>query len=118
MGTVIDFAQHDHIDRHQLWDRFERADLFEQYLDLQTQGVSQRQAAKELQVPRTTLQAWQSWHETLNPLQVLGRTKPPQIDERVGHQFHGVVPTLQVLESQQQPLKFVFPGKSPLYPVS
>jgi hypothetical protein len=66
MGTVIDFAPHDHIDRHQLWDRFERADLFEQYLDLQTQGVSQRQAATQLQVPRTTLQAWQSWHETLD----------------------------------------------------
>jgi hypothetical protein len=66
MGTVIDFAQHDHIDRHQLWDRFERADLFEQYLDLQTQGVSQRQAAKELHVPRSTLQAWQSWHDTLD----------------------------------------------------
>lgn len=57
MGTVIDFAHHDHTDRHQLWDRFERADLFEQYLDLQAQGVSQRQAAKQLQVPRTTLQA-------------------------------------------------------------
>jgi hypothetical protein len=66
MGTVIDFTQHDHINRHQLWDRFERADLFEHYLDLQAQGVSQRQAAKQLQVPRTTLQAWQSWHETLD----------------------------------------------------
>jgi hypothetical protein len=66
MGTVIDFAHHDHIDRHQLWDRFERADLFEQYLDLQAQGVSQRQAARQLQVPRSTLQAWQSWHEGLD----------------------------------------------------
>ena len=66
MGTVIDFARYDHNDRHQLWDRFERADLFEHYLDLQAQGVSQRQAAKQLQVPRTTLQAWQSWHETLD----------------------------------------------------
>jgi hypothetical protein len=64
MSTVIDFSHHDHIDRHQLWDRFEQADLFEQYLYLQAQGVSQRQAAKQLQVPRTTLQAWQSWHET------------------------------------------------------
>jgi hypothetical protein len=45
---------------------FERADLFEHYLDLQAQGVSQRQAAKPLQVPRTTLQAWQSWQETLD----------------------------------------------------
>jgi hypothetical protein len=34
MGTGIDFAHHDHIDRHQLWDRFERADVFEHYLDL------------------------------------------------------------------------------------
>jgi hypothetical protein len=66
MGTVIDFAHHDHIDRHQLWDRFERAALFEQYLDLQAQGISQRQAAQQLHVPRTTLQAWQSWHETLD----------------------------------------------------
>ena len=66
MGTVIDFARHDHIDRHQLWDRFERADLFDQYLDLQAQGVSQRQAARQLHVPRSTLQAWQSWHETLD----------------------------------------------------
>jgi hypothetical protein len=27
MGTVIDFAHYDHIDRHQLWERFERAAL-------------------------------------------------------------------------------------------
>jgi hypothetical protein len=53
-------------DRHQLWDRFERADLFEQYVDLQAQGLSQRQAAKRLQVPRSTLQAWHSWHDTLD----------------------------------------------------
>jgi hypothetical protein len=70
MSTVIDFPSRDnfdrHFDRHQLWDRFERADLFEQYLDLQAQGVSQRQAAKRLQVPRTTLQAWHSWQDTLD----------------------------------------------------
>ena len=70
MSTVIDFPQRDHFDchfdRHQLWDRFERADLFEQYLDLQAQGISQRQAANQLQVPRSTLQAWHSWHDTLD----------------------------------------------------
>jgi hypothetical protein len=66
MSTVIDFPHRDNFDRHQLWDRFERADLFEHYLDLQAQGLSQRQAAKQLQVPRSTLQAWQSWHETLD----------------------------------------------------
>jgi Family of unknown function (DUF6399) len=66
MSTVIDFPHRHNFDRHQLWDRFERADLFEHYLDLQAQGVSQRQAAKRLQVPRTTLQAWHSWHDTLD----------------------------------------------------
>jgi hypothetical protein len=48
------------------WDRFERADLFEQYRELRTQGLSERQAAKELKVPRTTLQAWRVWHDTLD----------------------------------------------------
>jgi hypothetical protein len=66
MSTVIDFPYCDNFDRHQLWDRFARADLFEHSLDLPAQGVAQRQAAKQLQVPRTTLQAWQSWHDTLD----------------------------------------------------
>jgi hypothetical protein len=70
MSTGIDFPYRDnfdrHSDRHPLWDRFERADLFEHYLDLQAQGVSQRQAAKQLQVPRPTLQAWLSWHDPLD----------------------------------------------------
>jgi hypothetical protein len=66
MSTVIDFPYCDNFDRHQLWDRFARADLFEPSLDLPAQGVAQRQAAKQLQVPRTTLQAWQSWHDTLD----------------------------------------------------
>src|SRR5438105_2748108 len=48
------------------WDRFERADLFEQYRELRTQGISERQAAKEIKVPRTTLQAWRVWHDTLD----------------------------------------------------
>ncbi len=66
MSTVIDFPCRDNVDRHQLWDRFERADLFEQYLDLQAQGVSQRQASQKLEVPRTTLQAWQAHQENLD----------------------------------------------------
>jgi hypothetical protein len=48
------------------WDRFERADLFEQYRQLRTQGLSERQVAKELRVPRTTLQAWRLWHDSLD----------------------------------------------------
>jgi len=52
--------------RQPRWDRFERADLLEQYRELRTKGISERQAAKELKVPRTTLQAWRLWHDTLD----------------------------------------------------
>jgi hypothetical protein len=48
------------------WDRFKRADLFAQYRALRTQGISECQAAQELKVPRTTLQAWRRWHDTLD----------------------------------------------------
>lgn len=48
------------------WDRFERADLFAQYRALRTQGIAERQAAQALKVPRTTLQAWRRWHDTLD----------------------------------------------------
>ena len=46
--------------------RLERADLFAQYGDLQAQGLSQRQAAKVLDVPRSTLQAWRAYQERLD----------------------------------------------------
>src|SRR5262245_55801686 len=48
------------------WDRLERADLFAQYREWRTQGLAERQAAKELKVPRTTLQAWRMWHDSLD----------------------------------------------------
>lgn len=66
MSTVIDFQHRDNFDRHLRWDRYERADVFGPYLALQAHGVSERQAAKRLQVPRTTLQAWRKWHDTLD----------------------------------------------------
>ena len=59
VGTGIQETQGNE-DRHQRWDRIERADLLAQYGDLQTQGLSQRQAAKALEVPRSTLQAWRA----------------------------------------------------------
>ena len=66
MGTAIqDMPQSTHGSQPR-WDRFERADLFERYRELRTQGLSERQAAKELKVPRTTLQAWRLWHDTLD----------------------------------------------------
>ena len=66
MGTVIQDLPHIHHRSQPRWDRFERADLFEQYRELRTQGLSERQAAKELKVPRTTLQAWRMWHDGLD----------------------------------------------------
>ena len=66
MRTVIQAQQHRNSAGQPHWDRFERADLFEQYRELRTQGLSERQAAKELKVPRTTLQAWRVWHDTLD----------------------------------------------------
>lgn len=66
MGTVIQYAQRGNDDRHQRWDRIERAGLFERYGDLQAQGLSQRHAAKVLEVPRSTLQAWRTYHERLD----------------------------------------------------
>jgi hypothetical protein len=58
VGTVIQDMPHINHRRQPRWDRFERADLLEQYRALRHQGLSERQAAKELEVPRTTLQAW------------------------------------------------------------
>jgi hypothetical protein len=66
VSTVIHYAQRGNGDRNQRWDRIARADLFEQYGALQAQGVSQRQAAKVLAVPRSTLQAWRAYQERLD----------------------------------------------------
>ena len=66
MGTVIQYEQRGNDDRHPRWERTRRAELFERYGDLQAQGLSHRQAAKRLHVPRSTLQAWQAYHESLD----------------------------------------------------
>jgi hypothetical protein len=66
VGTLIQDTQQRHPDSQPRWDRLERADLFEQYRELRTQGISERQAATELKVPRTTLQAWRTWHDSLD----------------------------------------------------
>jgi hypothetical protein len=66
VGTVIQDLPHINHRSQPRWDRCERADLFEQYRELRTQGISERQAAKELKVPRTTLQAWRMWHDGLD----------------------------------------------------
>ena len=66
MGTVIQDTQRGQHERTQRWDRVERAELFAQYGDLQAQGLSLRQAAKALDVPRSTLQAWRAYQDSLD----------------------------------------------------
>jgi hypothetical protein len=66
VATIIQDEQRGTEERHQRWPRIERTDLFAQYGDLHAQGVSQRQAAKMLNVPRSTLQAWRMYHDRLD----------------------------------------------------
>jgi hypothetical protein len=66
VGTVIQYAQGSKAERTQRWGRTQRAKQLDGYRDLQAQGVSQRQAAKVLDVPRTTLQAWRAWQDSLD----------------------------------------------------
>lgn len=66
MGTVIQSAQRGNEDRHHRWERLKRAARFEQYHALHAQGISQRQAAKVLEVPRSTLQAWGAYQAQLD----------------------------------------------------
>ena|SRR5262245_55112136 len=66
MGTVSHSVQRGNVDRKQRWERSRRAALLDQYRALQAEGVFQRQAAKVLHSPRTTLQAWHMWQERLD----------------------------------------------------
>src|SRR5438128_6738495 len=66
MGTVIQATPRCHEDRTPRWDRTRRAELFDQYRDLHAQGLSLRQAAKALDVPRSTLQAWRAYQDSLD----------------------------------------------------
>jgi Flp pilus assembly protein TadB len=66
VGTGMQYQAQGNEDRHQRWDRIERAALGERDGKQQAQGLSQRQAAKMLDVPRSTLQAWRAYHERLD----------------------------------------------------
>ena len=66
VGTVIQDARRSNADHYPRWHRTQRAHLFDQYLALQAQGLSLRQAAKTLEVPRSTLQAWRAYQESLD----------------------------------------------------
>src|SRR5215467_8769642 len=49
-----------------------------------------------------------------NWLRVLGTAECSQVDQRIRHQLHAIVPLLDALKSEQQPLELVFPRKRPL----
>ena len=66
MATVIQEKQRSNEDRHPRWERTHRAALCDPYRALQAQGLSLRQAAKVLAVPRSTLQAWRAYQERLD----------------------------------------------------
>ncbi len=48
-----------------------------------------------------------------NWLQVLGPAELAQIDQRVRHQLHPIVPLLDTFKSEQEPLELIFPRESP-----
>lgn len=66
MGTIVQDMPPINPGSQPRWDRCERADRFAQYRELRTQRISERQIAKGLNVPRTTLQAWRPWRDTLD----------------------------------------------------
>lgn len=66
MDTVIQETLRGHHDRHRRWKRLERADRVTQYGDCRVHGLSPRQAAQVLDVPRRTRQAWRVYQERLD----------------------------------------------------
>ena len=66
MGSVIQIHPQSHDERSPRGDRTRRAHLFDPYLALQAPGLSLRQAATTLEVPRSTLQAWRAHQESLD----------------------------------------------------
>src|SRR5262252_3521487 len=66
VDTVIQSKAQSNDDRTPRWSRTQRAELFDQYLELPAHGLSLRQAAKALAVPRSTLQAWRAYQESLD----------------------------------------------------
>jgi hypothetical protein len=72
VGTIIQYTQRGNDEHNQPWNRVERAELWAPYGDLHAQGLSQRQAAKGLDVPRRTLQAWRAYQERLDASPAVG----------------------------------------------
>jgi len=54
----------------------------------------------------------------INWLRVLDTAERSQVDQRVPQQLHPIVPLLDALKTQQEPLEFVLPRKRPLHSCS
>ena len=55
---------------------------------------------------------------TIKWLRVLDPAEMPHINHGVSHQFHRIVPTLDVLKPHQQPFEFILPRKRPFHAIS
>jgi hypothetical protein len=53
-------------------------------------------------------------NDTLNWLRVSDTAERSQVDQRIRHQLHAIVPLLDTFKSEQQPLELIFPRKGPL----
>ena len=65
MGTLIQDTQQRNPDSQPRWDRLERADLFS-IPGVANPGPLPAPSRHRLKVPRTTLQAWRRWHDSLD----------------------------------------------------
>ena len=70
---------------------------------------------ERLQIAETVRQACiQTAIQAYNWLQVLDTEECAQVDQRVGHQLHAIMPLLDTFKAEQQPLEFILPRKGPL----
>jgi hypothetical protein len=52
--------------------------------------------------------------DVFNWLRVLDTTERSQVDQRIRHQLHAIVPLLNAFKAEQQPFELVFPCKGAL----
>src|SRR5262249_13332305 len=52
--------------------------------------------------------------QTYNWLRVLDTAESSQVDQRVGHQLHAIMPLLDTFETEEESLEFVLPRKGAL----
>src|SRR5262249_28085549 len=84
-------------------------DAIEHYI-----GLYQTMLAARQQAPAQLAEAYLDIPSLVLTIDGLQPTERSQVDQRIGHQLHAIVPLLDTFKSEQQPLEFIFPGKGPL----